>query len=508
LDGSQPSSIVPKRKPIFTASKPPSSTARPAVPAKDELVRRPLGPRPPLEETDPRQQQLPGVENKTPISALNHNTRIFPTKVDTETTRGALSEGFTPEELGQCKATSNAFSITIIRRDPSSGAQWNVGNICGQPIIDETQNQRGKSMPRSKKPYFEMTIHLTTPGYNYFRNSQPTSHVEASAVRANPDLAELQINSISQPGFNRQVRMEGSNFWSRSPGNHKRALSDIPDKHTFTHGRSLSGHSKLDTHLNYEETVPETGNRSKGYTFLSPWGGQCKFIIGGGGRSLRCRHTLPAPIAANNVADFSSSPLAPSTASELRFNLPSSAIFATSSGPSPGKKGITDAKHFNIPKFHHIRNKLSPDKMRPALPPRPHPTSYAALYPSDEDETPPLPPRPLPNPTQAPLGDKKLPPSFLRGSHYTASGIRQNNDEHGGGYDDDYDDDDDDNDGYSDNEPRLDLSIGQENAGGGNRGKRVKLGKLIIYDEGFKMLDLIVAANMGVWWSVWESRKL
>jgi hypothetical protein len=52
-------------------------------------------------------------------------------------------------------------------------------------------------------------------------------------------------------------------------------------------------------------------------------------------------------------------------------------------------------------------------------------------------------------------------------------------------------------------ESRLDLSIGQEKAGGGNRGKHAKLGKLVIYDEGFKMLDLIVAANMAVWWSVW-----
>jgi hypothetical protein len=57
----------------------------------------------------------------------------------------------------------------------------------------------------------------------------------------------------------------------------------------------------------------------------------------------------------------------------------------------------------------------------------------------------------------------------------------------------------------NEDEARLDLSIGQERAGGGNRGKRAKLGKLIIYDEGFKMLDLIVAANMGVWWSVWGS---
>ena len=52
---------------------------------------------------------------------------------------------------------------------------------------------------------------------------------------------------------------------------------------------------------------------------------------------------------------------------------------------------------------------------------------------------------------------------------------------------------------------RLDLSLGREKAGGGNRGKRAKLGKLIIYDEGFKMLDLIVAANMGIWWAGWEA---
>lgn len=35
------------------------------------------------------------------------------------------------------------------------------------------------------------------------------------------------------------------------------------------------------------------------------------------------------------------------------------------------------------------------------------------------------------------------------------------------------------------------------------RGKQAKLGKLIVEDEGLKMLDLVVAANMGVWWGVW-----
>ncbi len=52
---------------------------------------------------------------------------------------------------------------------------------------------------------------------------------------------------------------------------------------------------------------------------------------------------------------------------------------------------------------------------------------------------------------------------------------------------------------------RIDVGqLGVEKAGGGTSGKHAKLGKLIVYDEGLKMLDLVVAANLGVWWRVWE----
>lgn len=52
----------------------------------------------------------------------------------------------------------------------------------------------------------------------------------------------------------------------------------------------------------------------------------------------------------------------------------------------------------------------------------------------------------------------------------------------------------------SSDEDRLDLSLAKEAAGGGMSGKSAKLGKLIIEDEGIKMIDLVVAASMGVWW--------
>lgn len=51
---------------------------------------------------------------------------------------------------------------------------------------------------------------------------------------------------------------------------------------------------------------------------------------------------------------------------------------------------------------------------------------------------------------------------------------------------------------------RMDLSLGQEFAGGGFGGKQAKLGKLIIEDEGLKMMDLLVAANMALWWRAYE----
>lgn len=57
---------------------------------------------------------------------------------------------------------------------------------------------------------------------------------------------------------------------------------------------------------------------------------------------------------------------------------------------------------------------------------------------------------------------------------------------------------------YRDEDGNIDLSLGQERAGGGFGGKQAKLGKLIIEDEGQKMLDLVVAANMALWWRAYE----
>lgn len=49
------------------------------------------------------------------------------------------------------------------------------------------------------------------------------------------------------------------------------------------------------------------------------------------------------------------------------------------------------------------------------------------------------------------------------------------------------------------------LHLAREKPGGGMRGRSAKLGKLVIEDDGLKMVDLVVSACMAVWWRGYES---
>lgn len=470
---------VPKRKPLASESFP--VNAHPPQFSGSPVVRRPLGPRSLATDVTVKANPLPGLEN---IRIGAGSRPLSPLKTD-----GLPGQNLGSAVVEVSKAHRNDFLITLIRRDPSSGAQWNVGTIFGQPAQDEAQTRRGKA---SKKPYFDISVHLTTPGYNYFRkNASATGYSAGGMTDAMPmgvsRAAERSpVQHRSDSGFTRQVRMEGSSFWDR-PSMHKRTPSDWSAERASPRANEFGRDALLEANSNLsgnDSTTSGSDFRSKGYIFESPWGGWCKFSTGSGGRTLRCKHNLPAPISAKTAGDFTSTPQPPSTVSELRFNLPSSSIFTPSTDAA--KRSSVDTGRFNISKLNHIRNKLSHDKTsstsRPPLPPRPHPTSYAAMYPSDDEERPPLPPR-------SPASSAPRPEAQQTASFFSPDAARS---------DPDLSSDD------RDGDDRLDLSIGREKAGGGNRGKRAKLGKLIIHDEGFKMLDLAVAANMAIWWSVWE----
>ena len=479
------STAIPVRKPLTSET---SSHAfiQADSRSKDPIQRKPLGPRPLLSDTIGR-KPLHGEGSRSLVSTPLTNAA---SSTDVRHSRESFSEY---ENCKTIKATKS-FTITIIRRDPSSGAQWNVGSIVGGTRDPET------SRSHSKKTYSDILIALTTPGYGQFRTVQMSqlSAESSSGFPVGPPVSNSppvvndgRCHSYpgSDLGFVREVHMEGSSFWGLSSKPHKRALSDSP----YPTRETSTGSNRPDSpELRFSNSESPSDSGTKGYVFTSPWGGRCKFSTGGSGRILRCKHTLPAAVSTKKTRGSGLPNGESRLVSELRFNLPSSTLFGLSNSPNLGKAQAPETVRFNIPRFGHIRNKLSPDKIiRPSLPPRPHlphPTSYAALYPSDDDheELPQLPPRPSPTLYVTESSEGEESPAVQGRQNQFPQSPKSPSEE---------------------DEDRLDLSIGQEKAGGGNRGKRAKLGKLIILDEGLKMLDLIVAANMGVWWSVWESKS-
>ncbi|SPQ24119.1 a548d7b1-c0e0-4cf6-a2e7-63485983020f [Thermothielavioides terrestris] len=387
------------------------------------------------------------------------------------------------------RPASVSFSLTLIRRDPSSGTQCNVGKV--------SAFQTNVPTPESADPDLDpdnmgglathaqsIDIRLETSGYAKYRDMPSRADVEGYRPAPGSSFAQQgshgavgDATQVGKPaatlkpawhpaeeGFSRQVVMSYGQSWK---SNLKRALQrkDRPGSPTHdgrtaaedllsarpfhTRQGSTSTIGSVDSadgrHSPTLITHPGPGLKPKGYVFLSPWNGRCEFRTSTNGRSLKCRHILdPASTridpreVAQSIRDaqamgrsrgdeLTSALVGAKPVSELRFNLPSSGASRAEGGGRHRDANHLSAKFSKL--LHHRSRSSSSD--------------------SDEDF----------------------------------------DDEEGGG-------------DHGVDAP-MDLSLGREHAGGGSRGRRVKLGKLIIHDEGLKMLDLVVAANVGVWWTTW-----
>jgi NADH dehydrogenase (ubiquinone) Fe-S protein 8 len=188
-------------------------------------------------------------------------------------------------------------------------------------------------------------------------------------------------------------------------------------------------------------TQPGPGLKPKGYVFLSPWNGRCEFRTSSNGRSLKCRHILDPADARLDPREVAQSIREAQATGRSRGDELASALV--------GAKPVSELR-FNLPRR----------------------TAHKA---TDRGGG---------------LRDSRSGPLSKLFHHRSRSSDEES----------EYEDDDGEFDSSS---TPMDLNLGKENAGGGNRGKRAKLGKLIIHDEGLKMLDLVVAANIGVWWTTW-----
>lgn len=323
-----------------------------------------------------------------------------------------------------------AFSLTIIRRDPSSGKQWNVARVTSYQV--ETEEETGYIHQR---PAYDsdpepppIDIDIDNSGYCKFRGMPTRQSVDVHRpfdTRLHPGSAPAPAPGPSHGGdvqsdFHRQAVMTYAKGFRSNIREKFRGPDPDSDLHPRTHHSRDKSTDSADSD-NEPITQPGPGLRRQGYMFTSPWDGRCVFRTGNAGRTVTCRHVLPGQ---SNV----SNPLVSGSAdrrkaklgvyppiSELRFNLPVADLL----------KSRDEAAQ----QLHDHFNKLVKPKQ-----------GGGEGYSSDEDFN-------------------VLP---------------------------------------------FDLSLGKEKAGGGKRGRRAKLGKLIIFDEGIKMLDLTVAANMGIWWGAWE----
>ena len=461
---------------------PPRSPPKPTSGTGAAVARKPLGPRP-LEAPHPvgrdaemhlessyQSNDRHAAEPRLSPALVHADLAVRPAHIPT--TAPYLPAVPSLSVQGDQRITVMAFSLTIIRRDPSSGVQWNVGKVSSPQTYPPTRGQIERELDAQELgqlgPKPNIDIHLETSGYVKFRGGMPNRYDVDAAKRSigtSSGHAAIPRHGVEDggppgqwqshkaqidEGFSRQVAMVYSKSFASNLKQAFRRRGSSVNSNDSSHDELAPpkpfrpGHASSHSVASIESTgsmemderdpqalitQPGPGLKPRGYVFMSPWDGRCEFQTGNGGKSLKCRHKLPShddgfnPLvvtqalrdgqAFNRARNSSVSAVVTGSkpVSELRFNLPSGGLFA------PSKKDGT--RHFHD-RFHKLLN-LEDDS-------------------SDEEEE------------DAP----------------------------------------------------MDLSLGREKAGGGNRGKRAKLGKLIIHDEGLKMLDLVVAANIGVWWTTWE----
>ncbi|KAI9149978.1 NADH-ubiquinone oxidoreductase 23 kDa subunit [Paramyrothecium foliicola] len=387
----------------------------------EPLARKPVGPRSNRAYSDTRHMAPPYDDR--PVSQNSHSD--MPPALPPRPPTNAMTESRSSRSPSPRKSNhppAAPFTLTLIRRDPSTGHQWNVGQISSHQLeqsleeqaLEEQRSYFPNQPPSPTRAQSQMQppidIRIETSGYAKFRNRATARPTESGL--ATPDPANHTVGGM----FARRVTMTYAKSWT----------SNIREKFQQTrkrHSRTISAPSaksfETEQPIDADDSVrdPNHGMKPRGYAFTSPWDGRCEFRTGNGGRTLRCHHLLHEgqasaynPLVADTAEAGQRGPS--SVVSELRFNLPSSELL-----------GANPEGHDKPRRLGHFSKFLRPNGER---------------------------------------SDESL--------------------------------DDDSEDAVS----PFEMNLGRERAGGGNRGKRAKLGKLIVYNDGLKMLDLLVATNIGL----------
>lgn len=308
-------------------------------------------------------------------------------------------------------------------------------------------------MTSSKEDKGVIHIEVSNPGYGKFMNNvrlagNATGQHPAATSGGGQNSAEI-LKRMAQNMRHEDPDDSGRRTFYReiTPVKHDHQNYSLSEVLFNRH----SGSTEIPKFAQYMSAKVNRGY----YSFESPWGGTCSFVASVNGGSLKCKHTIPGP-----TTNAEAGPSPEATVSEIRYNIPfaleqsfrSASILnmnVNSKSPAENGKGKRAALGqlitTNMQKVHqHARSRSHSHSHS-------HSRSQSASHSL---------------PVARGNGDEQSPASA----------------------------------GSADKEDRLDFSLAREHGGGGMSGKSAKLGKLIIEDEGIKMIDLVVAASMGVWW--------
>jgi len=285
-------------------------------PSAGPPARKPLsGPLAPVSDFDNRQNARAGTYGQqASMLAPDYNSRrsFDPPQYQRENQNLLPSPRKSPE-----RPRKVGISLTLIRRDPASGAQWNVARIEDPPNLEvssSTVNDPGTKKATGTPMY----INVTNPGYSKFLHSEDTgrptlnSQLSELTIRSSrpgsalptslPTSPQGDIDPNSQNTFRRRLWMEGSQYSNGGFGHRKNSSYDInsgrPDSRGSydmrTEGNSF-GTNQAPAFLSRDDQaystiqVSDRQTNFRGYVFNSPWNGRCEFITGAGGGSLKVR---------------------------------------------------------------------------------------------------------------------------------------------------------------------------------------------------------------------------
>ncbi|KAF2862285.1 hypothetical protein K470DRAFT_298828 [Piedraia hortae CBS 480.64] len=194
-------------------------------------------------------------------------------------------------------------TVTLIRRDPATGRQWNIATI-HDPPVQEVSSMRLGSESRTKKSGAPLYLDIVNPAYQQFVDQ------DCAATDNDSSMAE---SASPKHVFRRRLYMPGSRLADQQFG-HRRLQSDI---------LGVKSRSRWHTRSDSTGNASLSYIRPKGYSFTSPWEGTCEFKTSATGNALKCRHSYGQVSV---------------QISELRFNLPSASHPDSSTSPNSTRR--------------------------------------------------------------------------------------------------------------------------------------------------------------------------